>query len=539
MPHRRPSRNGSGVYRGHRFFSPTTALADTATSTSVETIGQKQQALEDQLQQLEGQIDQYQTQITADEQKGTSLTGEISALNAQIAKLNLQIQAINITLEQINSQIADTKSQIAITQGSVADKRTAIGNLLQTLYENDQTSVFELFLENPQLSDLWNNTENISLFEANLSADVTQLDTLAGQLQGQNQQLAQSQSAAATAEAYAAAQAQQVAANKSQENQLLAATKSDETAKQTLVTQTKQTATQIRNQIFQLLGGGSLTFEQAYQYAKVSSQATGVDPALILAVLDRESALGENVGRCSYKTAMSPSNIPVFLKIVQQLGLNPDNMMVSCANADGAYGGAMGPAQFEPSDLGIICIKHRSNHGRQSAVAMEQRRRIRCDGALSQRCHARLCGNLQCDGRPRALHGGEILRWRQLDKLSLDVRRGDRRTGADLHAGYRDHHEFIIVKNHARNNGMKRFSLVAAVLLISAFMAGSVVVAWIIRLPVQPSRRHRPPQPVLSRRRLMRTIRRSRSLISRSRAIRRSSADRRRQKNAPSSDQFA
>ena len=330
-------------------FSPTTALADTATSTSVETIGQKQQALEDQLQQLEGQIDQYQTQITADEQKGTSLTSEISALNAQIAKLNLQIQAINITLEQINSQIADTKSQIAITQGSVADKRTAIGNLLQTLYENDQTSVFELFLENPQLSDLWNNTENISLFEANLSADVTQLDTLAGQLQGQNQQLAQSQSAAATAEAYAAAQAQQVAANKSQENQLLAATKSDETAKQTLVTQTKQTATQIRNQIFQLLGGGSLTFEQAYQYAKVSSQATGVDPALILAVLDRESALGENVGQCSYKTAMSPSNIPVFLQIVQQLGLNPDNMMVSCANADGAYGGAMGPAQFEPS----------------------------------------------------------------------------------------------------------------------------------------------------------------------------------------------
>ena len=329
--------------------SPITVLADTATSTSAETIGQKQQALEDQLTQLEGQIDQYQTQITADEQKGTSLTSEIGTLNAQIAKLNLQIQAINLTLQQIEGQISDTTSQIDITQSDVASEKAAVGNLLQTLYENDQTSIFELFLENPQLSDIWDNAQNISLFEANLGADVTQLNTLTGQLQTQNQQLAQSQSAAATAEAYAAAQAQQVAANKSQENQLLAATKSDETAKQTLVTQTKQTATQIRNQIFQLLGGGSLTFEQAYQYAKVSSQATGVDPALILAVLDRESALGENVGQCSYKTAMSPSNIPVFLQIVQQLGLNPDNMMVSCANADGAYGGAMGPAQFEPS----------------------------------------------------------------------------------------------------------------------------------------------------------------------------------------------
>jgi membrane-bound lytic murein transglycosylase B len=217
------------------------------------------------------------------------------------------------------------------------------------LYTNDQTSFLESFLQNPQLSTLWDDTENISLFESNLDADVTQLNILTGQLQGQDQQLAISQTAAATAEAYAAAQAQQVAANKNQKNQLLAATKSDEAAKQTLVTQTKQTAAQIRNQIFQLLGGGSLTFAQAYQYAQVASQATGVHSALILAVLDRESALGQNVGQCSYQKAMSPANIPIFLQIVSQLGLNPSDMLVSCANADGVYGGAMGPAQFEPS----------------------------------------------------------------------------------------------------------------------------------------------------------------------------------------------
>ena len=331
-------------------FEPV-AFAQTATSatSATGTTAQKQAALEAQLSQLEGQIDQYQTQITADQQKGSSLTSEISALNAKISKLNLQIQAINLTLEQINSQIDQTTAQIGVTQGEIAGEKTTIGTLLQALYKNDQTGFFESFLENPRLSTLWDDSENIALFESNLSAAVAQLNTLTGQLQDQNQQLAQSQTAAQTAEQYAAAQAQQVAASKAQQAQLLAATKSDAAAKTALAAQAKQTAAQIRNQIFQLLGGGSLTFGQAYQYAKVASQATGVNTALILAILNRESALGSNVGQCSYKTAMSPSNIPIFLQIVKQLGLNPTQMLVSCPNADGVYGGAMGPAQFEPS----------------------------------------------------------------------------------------------------------------------------------------------------------------------------------------------
>ena len=325
------------------------AQTASAVASSTQSIAARQQALEAQLQQLEGQINQYETQITADEQKGTSLTAEINKLNAEIAKVQLQIKATNVTLQQINGQIASTESQITITAGDIANKKSAIGNLLQRLYEDDQTSALVSFVQNPRLSDLWDRLQNISLMETDLGADVTTLNSLTNQLQNQDQQLAISKTAATSAQLYEAAQAQQIAATKQQKNQILAATKGQESAYQTLVKKTQQTAAQIRNQIFQLLGGGQLTFEEAYQYAKLASQATGVDPALILAVLDRESALGQNVGQCSYKTAMSPSNIPIFLQITQQLGLDPNTMMVSCPNADGVYGGAMGPAQFEPS----------------------------------------------------------------------------------------------------------------------------------------------------------------------------------------------
>ena len=46
---------------------------------------------------------------------------------------------------------------------------------------------------------------------------------------------------------------------------------------------------------------------------------------------------------------MSSAQKPSFLYIMQNLGLNPDKIPVSCPIAkDGQYGGAMGPAQFMP-----------------------------------------------------------------------------------------------------------------------------------------------------------------------------------------------
>ncbi|HEX4104053.1 MAG TPA: lytic murein transglycosylase [Candidatus Paceibacterota bacterium] len=324
-----------------------TATASTASSTA-DTSAERS-ALQDQLQQLETQIDQYQGQITSYKQQGNTLSSQIDQLNDKVASLNLQIQATNLTIEQLDSQISDTQSQITTTQGDIQGKQAAIGSLLQAMYENDQTSLVEAFLANPQLSDFWSDTQNITLIQDNLRVAVQQLTDLQGQLTGQEQDFEASKSDAATAAAYAQAQAASVASTKSQKSQLLTATQGEESKYQTLLTQTQASAAQIRNQIFQLLGGGQLTFGDAYQYAKLASDATGIDPAFILAILDRESALGQNVGQCSYKSAMSPSNIPIFLQITSSLGLDPSTMMVSCANADGVYGGAMGPAQFEPS----------------------------------------------------------------------------------------------------------------------------------------------------------------------------------------------
>jgi membrane-bound lytic murein transglycosylase B len=322
------------------------ANGTSATSTAP---GGEQTQLESQLAQLEAQIDQYQGQIASYQTQGKTLNTQIAILNDKIASVNLQIQATNLTAAQLSSDMAAAQSEIATLQADVATKKAAMGTLMQDLYQNDQVSLVQAFLQNPQLSNFWSDTQNITLVAGDLRLTAQEISSVQSQLQNEEQEFQASESDAASVAAYQTAQAQEVASAKAQEAQLLVATKGQESKYQALLAATQASAAQVRDQIFQLLGGGQLSFGDAYQYAQVASNATGIDPAFILAVLDRESTLGQNVGQCDYQAAMSPSDQPLFLAIVQSLNLDPNTMLVSCPNADGAYGGAMGPAQFVPS----------------------------------------------------------------------------------------------------------------------------------------------------------------------------------------------
>jgi peptidoglycan hydrolase CwlO-like protein len=326
-----------------------TVFTHASSSTSTKDANVERAQLEVQLRDLESQINQYEGQVASYRKQGSTLSGEISQLNAKIAKLNLQIQATTLTIAQLDKQIAQTEGEITVTQNNIESKKGAISSLLQSVYQSDRTNLVEVFLKRSRLSDFWSDATNISLLQDNLRLAVAQITDLQGQLESQKQQFEASKADAASAAEYQRARANEIAGTKSKKSELLVATKGQESKYQQLLKKTQATAAQIRSRIFQLLGGGELSFEDAYHYAKLASSATGIDAAFILAILDHESALGQNVGQCSYKTAMSPSNIPIFLELTGQLNLNPETMLVSCPNRDGAYGGAMGPAQFIPS----------------------------------------------------------------------------------------------------------------------------------------------------------------------------------------------
>ena len=318
--------------------------------TFAQTNGGDRAALEKQLLDLESQIADYEQTISKLKLEGKTLQSEIDRLNAKVAQANLKIKALNIELSKLDREIVAKQGEIKVTEGKIGLNRDALTRSLQTVYENGNTGLMEVLLRHNQLSDFFGDLNSLIDVQDSLVVTIDRIKTLRQDLVDEKEVLALKRNDAAALKVYQDAQRAAIQGTKAEKANLLTVTKGKESNYKKILQETKKTAAEIRSRIFQLLGGGELTFEQAYQFAKLAEGATGVRAALILAVLDRESKLGENVGRCSYKTAMHPTrDIPTFLELLAELKISPDSVTVSCANQDGAYGGAMGPAQFIPS----------------------------------------------------------------------------------------------------------------------------------------------------------------------------------------------
>jgi len=321
-------------------------------SESVATVEERAE-LERELKEIEQQILEHQATVEEYRKQGNTLTNEISALNAKINQLNLKIKAINLNLDQLSADITNTQKEINRTEDNISVHKDALGRAIRELNEADAQTTIEVLLGNESFSDFFGSIQNITLVQSNLRTSLTEVVRLRELLLEQKTELALERDDIENLKIIQESQKRNVASTQSDKNQLLKATKGKESEYQKLVEEKQATAAEIRKRIFRLLGGGELSFDEAYQYAKLAEAATGVRAALTLAILDRESLFGKNVGRCSYTTAMHPTrDKPYFLNLLDRLGLDPnsDFVKVSCPISEhGSYGGAMGPAQFIPS----------------------------------------------------------------------------------------------------------------------------------------------------------------------------------------------
>ena len=228
--------------------------------------------LEKQLSELENQIEQYQGTIDTYSSQGKNLESEIKRLNTKIAQLNLKIKSITLTLDKLDDEIDLTQNKLVKTESEIDINKFVLSGSIQKIYENENLGILEVMLKKPKLSDFFSDISDLMDVQVGLRETLEKVMGLKIELIDQKEQLALKKNDAVTLKAYQDSQKQSILNTKQDKNNLLQETKGQESKYQVLLKETQKSAAQIRSRIFELLGGGELTFDEAYKFAQFAEQ---------------------------------------------------------------------------------------------------------------------------------------------------------------------------------------------------------------------------------------------------------------------------
>ena len=313
------------------------------------TVQSRRAQLESELQKIEAEIDKQKELLQSKQQERVSLERDVAILDAKIKTAQLSIQARTITISQLTQNIGVKQNTIGSLNEKLEREKQSLSQLLRKTNDLDTKPYVAVVLGGGDLSDVFREFETFDAVQRALRDSFTEVQETKAQTERQKAQLEEERSEEVQLRQLQELEKQKIVVQQAEKNRILKVTKGVESAYTTLIRSNEKSAAQIRAELFTLSGSAAIPFEKALDLANVASKKTGVRPALILGVIAEESNLGENVGTGNWRTDIHPTrDQPVFQKITEELGLDPNKMPVSKKPWYG-WGGAMGPAQFIPS----------------------------------------------------------------------------------------------------------------------------------------------------------------------------------------------
>src|SRR3990167_2518192 len=327
-----------------------------AQATVQDDIDAKNRLLEEYQRQMEEYIQEAEKAGT----QSKTLQNEIARLNAEIKQVKLEIKTLDVSIKKTDLEIGVTETKISDAEDKVNKHKNALGQYIKIINENDQRSLTEILLKNQNLSDFFNDLNSIQTTQDNLKTAIDDIKQLKGELEKHQSNLEEKQTELEQAKRLQEIEKRSIDSTKATQAKLLKDTKGQESKYQELVKKSQKDIEAIKNQIGYLIQNG-VSAEEAVKYGQLAAIGAGIRPAFLLAELEQESALGSNVGKCYivdstsgatrritngqiYNKGIHPTrDLPLFLKITEELGRDPFQTPISCGSS---WGGAMGPAQF-------------------------------------------------------------------------------------------------------------------------------------------------------------------------------------------------
>lgn len=326
--------------------------------------------------ELEGSVQQQKAQ-------SASIQTELSKLTTQIKQAQLSIDKKNVVIKQLGSDIALKDQTVQQLNSKLERGKENLAQLIKRKNELDDVSLVEIVLIEENLSDFFVNIDTYNLLQNSLEELFAEIREIRGLTEEEKAKLERRKNEEQDVKAEIEAQKRQVQVKENEQSTLLSYSKKAEATLESYLAEKRARAAQIRSALFQLRDAAGISFGDAVKYATIAGKATGVRPALILAILKQESDLGKNVGTCNRAgdpenkryTSIMPGPVhyanylangkscvgaaspcswrddqTIFKEITSKLGMDHETTPLSCPIASvGGWGGAMGPSQFIPT----------------------------------------------------------------------------------------------------------------------------------------------------------------------------------------------
>ena len=334
-------------------------------TTFSETDKERRARLETELQNVERQILTQQRLVEDKQTERQSLERDITIIESEIKKAQLGIQARALAIEQLSDQIGEKGVVLDILAERLSKQKASLADLIRKSALLEEYSLVEVMLSKQSFSEFFTDVATYESLKESLNESLGVLHEIRRDTVEQKFDLENKQQTEAEMKRIQELEKKEIEAKNREKGQILTVTKGEEKAYQALLDSQRKTAAQLRDALFNLLGGGGgIPFPEAVRLAQYAAKVTGVDSALILAILEQETNIGSNLGSClftdshSARPVMHPTrDEPVFLAIAKALGFDPYTRTVSCPLMQNGsrvgWGGAMGPSQFIPSTWAI------------------------------------------------------------------------------------------------------------------------------------------------------------------------------------------
>lgn len=321
------------------------------------TIKQRKEELRSKMERLQTDINEYREQINEVQKKEASLEEELSMYENKIEKLKLQIERLNLSIKNTNEELKKQKNRLEEIKEGIKVEKKLLRTYIEETRRYDEVSTISLVFGDNDLSSFFDRMREVSKFRGAIMEGLEKIQEERKVLAEEKEKLD-----AKRAELYDMKNLQEIqkrtlAQQKKNKKKLLAKTRENKKTFLSITEEKKNKLEQVKKELFELEDlGVSMKLKEAIDEAKFVSKKTGVRSALLLAILEHESELGENLGSGDYRHDMHPDHHEAFLNICAKNNLDPNETPVSpqpsyswCNSLWECSGGAMGPAQFMPN----------------------------------------------------------------------------------------------------------------------------------------------------------------------------------------------